>query len=506
MKTPVVSLKNIFKSFNGITVLNDVDFELLNGEIHALMGGNGAGKSTLMKILEGVYTPDNGQIEINGQPTQIPDPQMAKSLGIGMVFQEFSLIPTLTVAQNIFLTNEPKSNLGFFSFINDREAERLAAELFADLGVSINPQAKVSQLSTGYWQLTEIAKALSQNARILILDEPTAALTVSETQSLFELIDRLKSKGISIIYISHRMEEVFQIADRITVLRDGHHVITSKAADMNMGTLVEHIVGRKIGQGYTWQEREVDRSQTPLLAVNRLRSGSRVQDVSFELHKGEILGVAGLMGSGRTELLQALFGIDHFDASELKLNGRPIKIRHTQDALRQGICLIPEDRRAQGLVLDHTVKENFLLPLLKNLNNIGIINDRRGESLADDFVDQLEIKTDSIHKIVRLLSGGNQQKVVIAKWLASDPAILLMDEPTAGVDIGAKTEILDVIRNLAEAGKGIIVVSSEFTELLAVADRILIMRNGKVWQEVLHQDIESEKHLEQLVQGVAVGL
>lgn len=499
MTTPVVALKNIVKQFNGITVLHGVDFALLPGEIHALMGGNGAGKSTLMKILQGVYTPTSGTIEVMGESADIPDPQTAKALGIGMVFQEFSLIPTLTVAQNIFLSSEPRNRWGL---IDDRAAERQAAALFADLGVEIDPKATVASLSTGYWQLTEIAKALSQNARILILDEPTAALTVSETQALFALIEKLKAKGISMIYISHRMEEVFQIADRITVLRDGEHVVTAESAEMDMEMLVERIVGRKMEQNFVWQAHDVDRTGTPLLKVDQLHAGERVRGASLELHAGEILGIAGLMGSGRTELLRALFGIDRFSAENLQIAGNPVQINSTKDALKHGICLIPEDRRAQGLILDHTVKHNLLLPLLGNLSNNGLIDDAEGRRVTESFVERLDIKTDSIHKMVRLLSGGNQQKVVIAKWLASDPVILLMDEPTAGVDIGAKTEILDVIRKLAEDGKGIIVVSSEFTELLAIADRILIMQNGKIGRELLQQEIESEKHLEQMVQSV----
>ena len=492
-----VELKGIVKAFNGIPVLHDVAFALRKGEVHALMGGNGAGKSTLMKILQGVYTADGGEISVDGVPAQIRSPQDAKNLGIGMVFQEFSLIPTLTVAQNIFLTSEPRDGLGL---LNDAEAERRARALFTDLGVDINPRAEVAGLSTGYWQLTEIAKALSQNVRVLILDEPTAALTVSETQALFELIRKLKARAISIIYISHRMEEIFQIADRITVLRDGQRVLTAATAEITMHQLVEQIVGRKMEQAFAWQERQVDRNGTPLLDVQHLRAGPRVQDISFQLHAGEILGIAGLMGSGRTELMRALFGIDRIQSGQVSVRGRALTIRNAEDALRAGICLVPEDRRAQGLVLDHAVKDNMLLPLLNSLQRNGIINDKLGDRLVQSYVDSLQIKTDSIHKVIRLLSGGNQQKVVIAKWLAAKPEILLMDEPTAGVDIGAKTEILDIIRRLADEGKGVVVISSEFTELLAVADRVLIIRNGIVKQALERQEIESEEALEQLVQ------
>ncbi len=492
-----VEMNGIVKSFNGNPVLLDVDFELRKGEIHALMGGNGAGKSTLMKILQGVYTSDAGEIRVSDVPVQIRSPQDARSQGIGMVFQEFSLIPTLTVAQNIFLTSEPRDRFGL---LDDAEAERRAYALFNDMGVDINPRATVAGLSTGYWQLTEIAKALSQDARVLILDEPTAALTVAETQSLFGLIRTLKAREISIIYISHRMEEIFQIADRITVLRNGERVLTAATSDISMHQLVEQIVGRKMDQAFAWEERQVDRSGIPLLDVQHLRAGPRVKDITFQLYAGEILGLAGLMGSGRTELVRALFGIDRIRSGQVSIRGNATTIRSSQDALNVGICLVPEDRRAQGLVLIHTVKDNMLLPLLKRMQHNGIINDKQGSRLVESYVDNLQIKTDSINKVIRLLSGGNQQKVVIAKWLASNPDILLMDEPTAGVDIGAKTEILDIIRRLANEGKGIVVISSEFTELLAVADRVLILGNGLVRQELERHEIENEGALEQFVQ------
>ncbi len=496
-ETLAVELKEMVKGFNGVPVLKGVDFQLREGEIHALMGGNGAGKSTLMKILQGVYMPDGGEVEVGGVPVRIRSPHDAKAHRIGMVFQEFSLIPTLTVAQNIFLTNEPRDGVGL---LNDAEAERRARALFTEMGVDIDPRAEVAGLNTGYWQLTEIAKALSQNARVLIMDEPTAALTVSETQALFALIRSLKAKGISIVYISHRMEEIFQIADRITVLRDGQRVLTALTAELTMNQLVEQIVGHKMEQAFAWQERQVDRSGTLLLDVQHLKAGPRVRDISFQLHAGEILGVAGLMGSGRTDLVRALFGIDRIQSGKVSVRGRAITIRSSQDALNGGIRLVPKDRRAQGLVLSHAIKDNLLLPLLSSLQQNGLIDDRKGNRLVQSYVDSLQIKTDSIHKEIRLLSGGNQQKVVIAKWLASNPDILLMDDPTAGVDIGAKTEILDVIRRLADEGKGIVVISSEFTELLAVADRVLVIRNGVVKLEMMRQEIESEEMLEQLVQ------
>jgi len=490
-------MKNIVKAFGANTVLRGVDFELQRGEVHALLGSNGAGKSTLMKILEGVYTPDGGEIEINGTPVRIRSPQEAKALGVGMVFQEFSLVPTLTVAQNVFLTREPRTGAGL---LNDAECERRTQALFAEMGVQIDPKQVVARMSTGYWQLTEIAKALSQDARILILDEPTASLTKTETEGLFELIRRLKAKGISIIYISHRMEEIFEIADRITVMRDGMRVATERIANLTMEQVIEQIVGQKVEQVLAWKDRHVNRTTAPLLEVKDLVAADRVRNISFTLYPGEILGLAGLMGSGRTELVRALFGINKITNGEVRIRGRSVTIRKPDDAIAAGICLIPEDRRVQGLVLDHSVKDNLLLPLLKRFQKFGLIDDAGGDKLVQSYVSTLHIKVDSIFKPIRLLSGGNQQKVVIGKWLAAEPEILLMDEPTAGVDIGAKVEIVNIIRQLADSGKAVIVISSEFPELLAVSDRVFVLQNGTVKRQLDRREIESEQELQQIVQ------
>ena len=498
-ETTAVELKGIVKSFSGNVVLHEVDFQLRKGEVHALLGGNGAGKSTLMKILEGVYVPDAGEVEVEGTKVEIRSPQDAKDHGIAMIFQEFSLIPTLSVAQNIFLNSEPHTGVGF---LDDRECERRTRELFAELSEDVNPRATVANLSTGYWQLTEIAKALGREAHILIMDEPTSSLTRTETEALFRLIRELKARDISIVYISHRMEEVFQIADRVTVLRNGRHVATEEVANLTLERVIDHIIGRKMEHAFEWKERRIDRSGTPLMEARGLCSANgRLQDISLRLYPGEILGLAGLMGSGRSEIARALFGIDRIDAGEVYVHDRRVDIRSTQDAMAAGISLVPEDRRLQGLILDHSLKNNLLLPLLRKLRRSGVIDDRRGEQTVRSFVERLKIKTSSIFEPVRLLSGGNQQKVVIAKWLAAEPEILIMDEPTAGVDIGSKTEILDIIRQLAEEGKGIIMISSELSELLAVSDRILILQDGTVKREMERPDIESEEELHHAVQS-----
>jgi len=497
MSDLAVQMTGISKSFAGVRVLNEVDFDLRRGEIHALVGGNGAGKSTLMKILEGVYTPDAGEIRVDGQPVQIRTPQDARALGIGMIFQEFSLIPTLSVAENVFLTREPRRG----RFIDDRASEEQTRALFSEMGEVVDPRARVGDLSTGYWQLTEIAKALAQDARILIMDEPTSTLTETETQSLFRLIAKLQARGISIIYISHRMEEIFRITDRITVLRDGRRVSTESTSQVTMENVIDDIVGKTMESAFAWQERHVTRDGAPLLSARGLTAGARVRDISFDLYPGEILGIAGLMGSGRTELARALFGIDQIDAGEVLIRGERASIHVPDDAIEAGIALVPEDRRSQGLVLDHTVKDNITLPLLPKLRRLGLIDDARGGSIAGSFVRSLQIKTNSIDTPVRLLSGGNQQKIVIGKWLATEPEILIMDEPTAGVDIGAKTEILGVIRGLADQGKGIIVISSEPAELLAVSDRILVLREGRLHRVLDRREIATEEELHHAVQS-----
>ncbi|MGH3518289.1 MAG: sugar ABC transporter ATP-binding protein [Haloechinothrix sp.] len=495
-----IDMRGIHKSFDRVPVLTGVDFDLRKGEVHALAGGNGAGKSTLMKILQGVYPLDAGEVRIDGKEVRLNSIHDAKANGIGMVFQEFSLVPTLTVAQNIFLTREPHGTGGL---LNDRQAARRARAIFAEMAVEVDPRAELATLGTAYWQLTEIAKALAQEARVLILDEPTAALAKHEADALFALVGRLKKRGISVIYISHRMDEVYRIADRITVLRDGRKVVTAALSDVTPEQIIEHIVGRKLEGAMHWRERTVDRTGTPLLEARNLRAGNRVRDVSFELYPGEILGLAGLMGSGRTELTRCLFGIDRVERGELLVRGGAVRIDAPRSAIATGLALIPEDRRAQGLVLDHSVRDNLLLPLLPGLQRGPLIDDRQGTRLARALIDKLTIHVASVARPVRLLSGGNQQKVVIAKWLGTTPDVLIMDEPTAGVDIGTKTEIIAMIRALADDGKAVLLISSEMPELLAVSDRILILRDGCADRELDRREIPDEETLQLAVQGVS---
>jgi len=496
MEAPILEMKNINKSFNGIRVLSDARFELRKGEVHALMGGNGAGKSTLMKILTGVYTPDGGSIRLFGSEVQFRMPQDSEKHGISMIFQEFSLVPTLTVAQNIFLGREPRTRWGF---IDDKKCEEMTRELLSELHVDMDPNRLVSELGVGFWQMTEIAKALSKNTKILIMDEPTSSLTTKETEVLFNLISRLKQKGISIIYISHRMEEIYRICDRITVMGDGRHLVTDDVGRLDMDTVIRHIAGKNI-DSFEWKRRAGSSNSPVVLQVSGLRTDNRVNGVDLELRQGEVLGIAGLMGSGRSELLRALFGIDRVTDGEILLRGQKVTIRNPKEAISLGLALVPEDRRVQGLVLEHEVKDNILLPSLARKRDV-FVNDKMEKNLAETWVRNLNIKTDSIHKSARLLSGGNQQKIVFAKWLANDPDILLLDEPTIGIDIRAKSEIIETIRRLADEGKSIVLVSSEMAELLAVSDRIVIMHNGKSRKVIAREDIASEGDLQHAIQG-----
>jgi ribose transport system ATP-binding protein len=492
-------MRGISKSFDGVPVLTDVDFEVVRGEVHALAGGNGAGKSTLMKILQGVYSLDAGEIEIDGRPVQLGSIQDARAAGIGMVFQEFSLVPTLTVAQNISLGVEP---LGRAGLIRDREAVRRAREVFAEMEVDVDPRAQVGDLGTAYWQLTEIAKALSQDARVLIMDEPTASLAKHEADALFELVGRLTRRGISVIYISHRMDEVYRIADRITILRDGRRLFTEALTDVTPEQIVEGIVGKEIEGQLSYQQRSArDGAPEPVLELHEVTAGPRVRGISFSVGRGEIVGLAGLMGSGRTELARVLFGIDPLQSGSIRVRGQELRLSGPQDAMAAGIALIPEDRRAQGLVLEHSVRENLTLPLLGRMQRGPLLDDRKGRSLARDLIERFSIKVADPDRPVRRLSGGNQQKVVIAKWLGTDPAVLVMDEPTAGVDIGTKSEILATIRSLADEGMAVVVISSEYPELLAVSDRVVVLREGAVHRQLDRADIPDENTLQLAVQG-----
>jgi ribose transport system ATP-binding protein len=491
-------MRGISKSFSRVRVLDEVDFELRPAEVHALLGGNGAGKSTLMKILEGVHQPDSGTIELNGETVRLSSPQDAREHGIAMIFQDFSLVPSLTVGANIFLGAEPRRG----GMIDHRAVQEQAREQLRELGLDLDPRTRVGRLGTAYWQLIEIAKALSRDARILIMDEPTASLATSEVERLFELIKELKGRGISIIYISHRLEEISQVADRVSILRDGQRVTTGDAADLTMDQIIEHIAGESVGEALETERTLEPVESAPLLEVDHLVAGELVRDVSFDVREGEIVGIVGLMGSGRSEVARALFGIDKISAGSVKLRGRRLAIHRPADAIEAGMVLVPEDRRIQGLVTAHGVQTNLLLPLLHRLTRGGwLINDARGRQIYDRYAQRLSIKTASPRAPVQRLSGGNQQKVVLGKWLALEPELLILDEPTAGVDVSTRSEIVAMIRELADEGKGVILISSELTEVLALCDRIVVLREGRVSAIVGRDEVGSEPQLHHLVQA-----
>lgn len=492
----VLQMDDIEKSFNGTPVLKKVNFSMGKGEVHAICGGNGAGKSTLMKILTGVYRKDQGSIKIDDKIIEIHSPQDAEKNGIAMIFQEFSLIPTLTVAQNIFLSREPRSGK---IFINDKECVRAAEDILRRLDVDIDPNAIVDTLGVGYWQMIEIAKALAKNTKILIMDEPTASLSESETVSLFKLIKQLKENGISIVYISHRMAEIFEVCDKVTVLKDGRIVLTEECRNLTMDNVVDSMIGAEAAKSFKWVNRNWKKTNSPVIEVKNLAFGNRVKDVSFQLYPGEIVGLAGLMGSGRTEIVECMFGIRQPESGKVIIEDH--EVRSTKDAISHGMACVPEDRRKQGLVLDHTVRENMMLPMIKKLTKGLFVDDGKGSSLTVEFIRKLNIKTDGIHSITRSLSGGNQQKIVLGKWLAQKPKVLILDEPTIGVDIGAKSEIVEIIRSMADEGMAILVISSELEELLAVSDRILVLYNGTIAKEIDRNNIITEEGLHHAIQG-----
>jgi len=481
----VVVMIGIAKSFGGVAALEHVDFSVRKGEIHALLGGNGAGKSTILKMLSGVHKPDKGEIWINGVKLEEHTPEAARRLGIAMIFQEMSLIPSLSVAQNVFLTREPKGAIGM---LDDRTALKESRVLLEKIGVSLDPRRRVDSLSSGQRQLTEIAKALSQQASVLIMDEPTSTLSSAEIDHLFEFLDRLKKSHASIIYVSHRMEEIRRISDRVTVIRNGRNVMTKAVAETTLDEIVEQIVGRRVG-AFERKARTTKPGEEVLRCV-KVTAKPRPTEASLAVRAGEILGIAGLMGSGRTSLAKSIFGLQPVVSGEIRLQEKVVKISAPSEAVEARIAMIPEDRLTQGLVLQHSVADNMTLPVIDRNSRFGFVEEAKEKALVAQYIKQLRVKTASPQKPVRTLSGGNAQKVVLAKWLATDPLLLILDEPTAGVDIGSKTEIVEIVREFADRGRGVLVISSEPAELLALSDRILVMAGGRVAREIKSEEIE----------------
>lgn len=497
-QNPIISLKNVHKSFGGVSVLNGVDFDLQKGSVHALVGQNGAGKSTMMKILTGVYTCDSGAIYIDGSKVKMNSYSDAVSHGISLIFQELSLIPTLTVAENIFLNREILEG----PFLGKKSMERKAHELLQSLDIDVDVHSRVEDLDVGVCQMIEIAKALSVNAKVLILDEPTASLSEKETAHLFTLINSLKQRGVSMIYISHRMAEIFKICDTITVLRNGSIVTTKPTRDYSLTGLIEDMIGRKTAALTTADEELASKcTGRPLMTVEHLNCGSRLKDVSFELREGEVLGLAGLMGSGRTEVVESLFGLNKDASGQVTINGQPYEIKGVRHAIDSGLALIPEDRRREGLVLMHSVEENLIVPIFDKLKRGLLLEDKKVADIAERSISDMAIKTHSRKTPAFNLSGGNQQKIVVGKWLNSAPSVLLLDEPTAGVDVGSKREIIDKVRDFVGENRAAIFISSDILELISACDRFIVFYDGKVTatydrseitEEVLQYAIQNE--------------
>jgi ribose transport system ATP-binding protein len=490
--TALISVKHLSKSFPGVKALQDVHFDLQAGEVHALMGENGAGKSTLMKILAGVYTRDAGEVLLDGTPVDVTSPAHAQSLAIGIIHQELYLMPHLTAAQNIFLGREPRGKLGVF--LDENQLNQDTQALFDRMRLPLPPQTRISDLTVAAQQMVEIAKALSFKTRVLIMDEPTAALNNAEIDELFRIIRQLRAEGVGIVYISHKMDEIQRIADRITVMRDGC-TIRTVPAQTPMAEVIAMMVGRKLESG---QKAIPDTSTNEVvLDVRLLNRGRAVRDVSFQVRRGEILGFAGLMGAGRTEVARAVFGADAIDSGEIHIHGKRLDIKTPRDAVQAGIGYLSEDRKHFGLATGMDVESNITLPSLRRWLKWGVFLNRQAiHAVSQQMVDKLRIKTPALTQVARLLSGGNQQKVVIAKWLVQDCDVLIFDEPTRGIDVGAKSEIYKLVNDLAAQGKAIIVISSELPEVLLLCHRILVMCEGHVTGDVPCQDATQEGLME----------
>ncbi len=489
MSHPIVELKQVSKAFAGVQALDRCQFELRKGEVHALMGENGAGKSTLMKVLAGVYQRDSGDILLDGKPVELPSPRAAQALGIGIVHQELNLMNHLSAAQNIYIGREPRGRLGLFLDEDTLNAQTQA--IFERMHLPLDPRTPVGELTVARQQMVEIAKALSFDSRVLIMDEPTAALNDAEIAELFRIIRGLKAQGVGIVYISHKMDELKQISDRVTVMRDGQYIGTVPTASTPMETIISMMVGRKLE---SVQRVIPDTSANELvLDVRGICRGHAIKDASFTLRRGEILGLAGLMGAGRTELARAVFGADPIDAGEVHVHGKRVDIRSPQDAVAQGIGYLSEDRKRFGLATGLNVETNIVLATLGRYAAGGFWLDHDAiHATARDYVQQLSIKTPSVEQQVRLLSGGNQQKIVIAKWLLRDCDILFFDEPTRGIDVGAKSEIYKLLDALAAQGKAIVMISSELPEILRMSHRVLVMCEGRITGELAAAEATQE--------------
>ncbi len=494
MTAPVLEMRNIVKNYPGVQALRGVNFSLLPGEVHALVGENGAGKSTLMKILAGAERGDSGEILIHGEPVSIHSPHDAQKHGISIIYQEFNLIPQLGAAENIFLGREPV-RLGFVDF---RREKRDAQKILDQLGIKLDLDVPVTYLSIAQQQMVEIAKALSVDARIIAMDEPSATLTTHELENLFRMIRKLREQGISIIYISHRLEEIFEICDRLTVLRDGEWIATRNIHEINREGIIEMMVGRKITDEFP---KQVFEPGEEILRVENLSRGF-VRDISFNVRQGEIVALTGLVGAGRTEVARLIFGADHLRAGRIYLSGNPVNIRSPRQAIDLGVCLLTEDRKSQGLNLGMRIRENVTLPTLSEFCRGVFLQKRREQMVTSQKMADLHIKAPSSEVAVQNLSGGNQQKVVLAKWLLANSKLFIFDEPTRGIDVGAKREIYLLMNELLRQGAGILMISSELPEVLGMADRILVMSQGRIVGELSRTEATQERIMDYATRSV----
>lgn len=481
-----ITMSGIKKAFGKNRVLEGVDFDLLPGEVHALMGENGAGKSTLMNILTGLHEKDSGTITIDGQELTYHNPKEAEREGVSFIHQEMITWPELSVIENIFMGKEQSNKLGF---LDNKAMKKKANQALEELGVSIPLNKRMGSLSVGQQQLIEIAKTLLNDVKVLIMDEPTAALTDTEIQMLFQIINRLKAEGVSIVYISHRMEEIFQICDRITVMRDGKSIATHNISETNDRQIVKEMVGRDIDNFYP---NEDNRTDDVLLEVKNLNN-KNIKDISFKLHSGEILGFSGLMGAGRTEIMRAIFGLDPLDSGEIFIDGELVNLDNPHTAISHGVGFLTESRKEEGLILDFSVKDNISMTAFEEFSKKGVIDTKVENQFVDLLIDRLTVKTSSRDLPVRFLSGGNQQKVVMAKWIGAGSRILILDEPTRGVDVGAKKEIYNLMMELTKRGVGILMVSSDLPEVMEISNRVCVVHEARIAGEVTGDDINEEK-------------
>jgi len=490
----LLKVESLSKTYPGVTALDNVSLELRAGEVHAIVGENGAGKSTLIKLLAGAIEPTSGSITINGESYSRLTPTLARQLGVAVIYQEFTLVPTLSAADNVFLGEYVRRG----PFLSKKTMLAKSAELFDRLGVRIDPKALVENLTTGYQQIVEIAKALSKDARLLIMDEPSAPLTASEVEAMYKVVDALKAHGMTIVYISHRLDEIFRLSDRVSVLRDGKFITTRDTADTSKRELISLMVGRELSEGYPKREFPIGEVS---LAVEGL-SGNGVHNINFEAHSGEILGFAGLIGAGRTELMEVIFGSKKATAGTVLLHGKSVLSKNPIQAIKNGIALVPEDRKRHGLVIEFSIRDNISLPLIKKMSKAAMISTASENDLAAGYMDSLRIKAPSSQERVGNLSGGNQQKVVLGKWLATHPEVIIFDEPTRGIDVGARLEIYLIMNQLAQEGKTILMISSDMEELIGMADRIIVLREG-VQQGTLNDgEITQEAVLALAAEGV----